>query len=93
MLAGFDGGDCCSCTCETGLYTCGSGGYACLDLAADCAEPSTSFTDDTSETYRSCSDSSFSAGDGYCNDAFNIRDCGESLSVYYPFERTGPFST
>lgn len=39
---GYDGGDCCSCTCTSANYTCGSSSYDCLDPAAatDCAEPS-----------------------------------------------------
>lgn len=40
---GFDGGDCCSCTCESTKYiACGQDGYACVDPEAsfDCLEDS-----------------------------------------------------
>ena len=29
----WDWGDCCPCTCVSGLYTCGVGGYNCLSAA------------------------------------------------------------
>ena len=34
---GWDGGDCCECTCVNGSYSCGQAGYNCLDPAQDCA--------------------------------------------------------
>lgn len=34
---GWDGGDCCECTCVDGSsYSCGEAGYHCLDPAQDC---------------------------------------------------------
>ena len=30
---GWDGGDCCSCTCVSALHTCGENRYDCLDPA------------------------------------------------------------
>ena len=36
----YDGGDCCSCTCEdTPSRTCGQyGGFACIDPSAECVD-------------------------------------------------------
>ncbi len=35
--AGYDGGDCCACTCvPDGLFGCGGFGYACIDPEASC---------------------------------------------------------
>lgn len=37
--AGYDGGDCCSCTCEDApadFYQCGQSGFACVDPDALC---------------------------------------------------------
>lgn len=28
---GYDGGDCCECTCTSGVFECGGGGYDCAD--------------------------------------------------------------
>ncbi|CAM9232379.1 unnamed protein product [Ectocarpus sp. 6 AP-2014] len=36
-VCGYDGGDCCSCTCEPGAFNCG-GGYNCIDPEAVCVE-------------------------------------------------------
>ena len=32
---GYDGGDCCSSTCVSGEYQCGSNGYNCYDCSQD----------------------------------------------------------
>ncbi len=40
-LAGYDGGDCCSCTCDPDTYYgygCGEYGYACIDPEAACVD-------------------------------------------------------
>ncbi|CAN0366422.1 unnamed protein product, partial [Ascophyllum nodosum] len=38
---GFDGGDCCLCTCSHGsYYDCGSNGFTCLDPNVAGVEPS-----------------------------------------------------
>ncbi|CAM9194446.1 unnamed protein product, partial [Laminaria digitata] len=40
--AGYDGGDCCECTCvDTDTFNCGDeefGGFACLDPSAPCVD-------------------------------------------------------
>ncbi|CAM9650954.1 unnamed protein product [Ectocarpus fasciculatus] len=36
-VCGYDGGDCCSCTCEPGDFNCG-GQYNCIDPDAECVE-------------------------------------------------------
>ena len=35
-VCGWDGGDCCECTCTDNSYPCGETGYSCLDPAQDC---------------------------------------------------------
>ena len=51
---GWDGGDCCQDTCESGSYTCGSIGFQCLDP--------------DSSTYAACpAMNSTQYGDGYCD--------------------------
>lgn len=42
-VCGWDGGDCCVCTCIDNDYSCGEAGYSCLDPTQDCS-PSASFT-------------------------------------------------
>lgn len=42
-VCGWDGGDCCECSCIDNIYSCGETGYNCLDPTQDCA-PSASFT-------------------------------------------------
>lgn len=37
VACGWDGGDCCECTCTDNSYTCGEAGYNCLDPTRDCA--------------------------------------------------------
>ncbi|CAM9801872.1 unnamed protein product, partial [Ectocarpus sp. 8 AP-2014] len=35
---GYDGGDCCECTCVDASYSCGNFGFACIDPAAACVD-------------------------------------------------------
>ncbi|CAM9521815.1 unnamed protein product [Ectocarpus sp. 12 AP-2014] len=68
---GFDGGDCCECTCEDGEYTCGQYvGYACIDPDAACVD------DDavTVDMIENCYDPS-SIGNGVCNIQQNNEEC------------------
>ena len=40
-MSGYDGGDCCSCTCVSANFECGTGsngGFACRDPSAQCVE-------------------------------------------------------
>ena len=66
---GYDGGDCCACTCVDGpLYSCGSNGFncdntACLDL-------------DITVRYPECVNGWLSIGDGLCNAENNNQACG-----------------
>ena len=66
---GYDGGDCCACTCVDGpLYSCGSNGLncdntACLDLAI-------------AVLYPECVNGWLSIGDGLCNAKNNNQACG-----------------
>lgn len=39
LVAGYDGGDCCACTCTSGpKYDCVSSDFACVDPGASCLE-------------------------------------------------------
>ncbi len=71
-LAGYDGGDCCSCTCAPDAYwVCGGYGYACIDPEAACV-------DDDDVTDDAIASNCFVAyvGDGLCNAFNNIEVCG-----------------
>ncbi|CAM9647459.1 unnamed protein product [Laminaria digitata] len=37
QACGFDGGDCCECTCWDSEFSCGAKGYNCVDPDAPCA--------------------------------------------------------
>eukprot|EP00904_Undaria_pinnatifida_P003012 jgi/Undpi1/12711/HiC_scaffold_6.g02379.m1 len=83
---GYDGGDCCSCTCvNTEDYTCGeNGGFTCLDPSAECVDDDdddeTTVGDDdsaeseTHDTNGNCVPSFFSDGD--CDLGNNNEECG-----------------
>ncbi|CAM9375903.1 unnamed protein product, partial [Ectocarpus sp. 4 AP-2014] len=71
---GYDGGDCCECTCVDASYTCGYGGFACIDPSAVCVDDD-NITEGIAE---GCSDGGgyvASIGDGYCSDENNIEEC------------------
>lgn len=75
----YDGGDCCSCTCEGedptvcgNLKLFGGGGYDCQDPDAGCEDEDEGSVDrDTG-----CDDGGL--GDGICDDVNNNENCGES---------------
>eukprot|EP00904_Undaria_pinnatifida_P003008 jgi/Undpi1/12708/HiC_scaffold_6.g02376.m1 len=70
---GYDGGDCCECTCVTSSYTCGeNGGYACLDPDAACVDDDDITTLPSSE--EACIEGFLSDGD--CDLTNNIDECG-----------------
>ncbi|CAN0372776.1 unnamed protein product, partial [Ectocarpus fasciculatus] len=59
----YDGGDCCSCDCTDGDYTCGSFGYNCLDVDSSCyGDPQCSWRADL-------------VSDGYCDPDNNNEEC------------------
>lgn len=80
---GYDGGDCCECTCvDSEEHTCGDlveGGFACIDPNAPCADVHEFFfpaADDFegSMTFSSCEDAFI--GDGFCDIDNNNSECG-----------------
>lgn len=74
---GYDGGDCCACTCVDGLEV------ACGSIAYECIDPSVS-SDCVSDGSFECASDFF--GDGDCDDVNNVKDCvydgGGLLRVY-----------
>ena len=84
-LSEYDGGDCCSCTCEnTGVFECGDeshGGFACIDPGADCVDDDDIISnpgDYSFTTTGSCIPAFISDGD--CDPTNNNKDCG---ALYY----------
>ena len=86
---GYDGGDCCECTCvSTANFSCGKeyhGGYTCVDPNAPCfGDDDDTFTptsgDDTNtdDASTSCFDKGIS--DGFCFPDNNNEACGETTS-------------
>ncbi|CAN0319675.1 unnamed protein product [Ectocarpus sp. 8 AP-2014] len=68
---GYDGGDCCECTCVSeGEYECGAGGYACIDPAAECVNDD----DVTFQIASTCVADMI--GDAYCDEPNNVEECG-----------------
>lgn len=64
---GFDGGDCCSCTCvNTTLHSCSESDLDCV--YPECTEPAATSEDET------CEESWI--GDGYCDEINNTPSCG-----------------
>ena len=85
VSSGYDGGDCCECTCvSTSDYTCGEhGGYFCLDPGANCVG------DDDVTTLSSYAGSCIDefAADGDCDPINNNEGCGASrLVIAYPWD-------
>ncbi|CAN0440595.1 unnamed protein product, partial [Pylaiella littoralis] len=68
---GYDGGDCCSCTCvDTEYYTCGNNGFACIDPEATCVDDD----DITVEMIENCG-WVYGIGNGYCDQDNNKAEC------------------
>ena len=66
---GFDGGDCCSCTCVDGpYYSCGISGFQCEDPA--CFDPA------VVAEFPDCTGDWIQIGDGVCNADTNVASCG-----------------
>lgn len=82
LSSGYDGGDCCSCTCVAPAdddrntwyadddYTACGNGFACIDPEAECVDDD----DITTGVLANCD--SVSVGDGYCNVENNVPECG-----------------
>ncbi|CAM9621229.1 unnamed protein product, partial [Laminaria digitata] len=81
---GYDGGDCCECTCvDTREYTCGHrthGGFSCLDPSAPCVDDDdvTALPDDSLDSTRPTSQGCIPSyiSDGDCDRQYNTEDCG-----------------
>ena len=93
--SGYDGGDCCQCTCVSNRdILCGEAfGFACLDPSAPCVDDDDVTAlpeDDTPSTYTySYTTSGFTStfscatsflSDGDCDSINNKKDCGGSGS-------------
>lgn len=70
-LCGYDGGDCCGCTCvdgsgRLGPVVCGTNGFVCLDPAC----PGEAFQ------YPNCTGDAYSMANGYCDAENNNAMCG-----------------
>ena len=77
---GFDGGDCCECTCFVVDVPCNRTGAAfdCQDpdASTDCSPTASSTVDSTSASaYSGCAGYIPDIKNGYCNDANNNADC------------------
>ncbi|CAM9166931.1 unnamed protein product, partial [Hapterophycus canaliculatus] len=74
-LCDYDGGDCCSCTCDDARAsdngnTCGNDGYQCIDPSAECVDDD----DVSSAMVFACSVEYI--GDGDCHPQNNMEICG-----------------
>eukprot|EP00752_Nemacystus_decipiens_P007555 g6749.t1 len=66
---GYDGGDCCECTCVDGpVYSCGITGFDCQDPA--CFDPA------VVAEFPNCTADWIQIGDGFCNSDTNVASCG-----------------
>eukprot|EP00903_Cladosiphon_okamuranus_P014629 g13565.t1 len=71
-LCGYDGGDCCSCTCEKDVdYQCREDDFACIDPSAPCVDDD----DVTVDLVENC-DYVQGIGDGWCHMGNNNAGCG-----------------
>ena len=88
-MSGYDGGDCCECTCvSTDDFTCGDssdGGYTCVDPGALCFVDGDATTnpepEPTSPETAYATSPSFmgdNVADGICDAGSNNEECGGS---------------
>ena len=67
---GYDGGDCCECTCEdTQDNSCGVNGYSCIDPNSGCTNP-------LAVQFPSCTGTIKDMGNGKCDSSLNNENCG-----------------
>ena len=67
---GYDGGDCCECTCTDGPdYSCADNHFLCLDPASGCVDP-------IRVLYSNCTGDLAESANGFCQDFNNNEDCG-----------------
>ena len=89
--SGYDGGDCCECTCvSTSEHTCGDeefGGFECLDPKAQCSDDADHVVPDHHDDSSPCLDHFI--GDGDCDSANNNEECGKSKFLNLRRRRTG----
>ncbi|CAN0196406.1 unnamed protein product, partial [Hapterophycus canaliculatus] len=77
---GWDGGDCCPCTCReysSWSTTCGYYGYDCMDPEAPntCSTESPTPSPAASTDYPECEGAIYSIGNGYCEYYNNNEEC------------------
>lgn len=98
LSSGYDGGDCCECTCvSTAFFTCGSedyGGFACVDPSAPCVDDD-DFIPGGDDFLFDYDDDLFSSSftfepciddfiaDGDCDSTNNNEECGGSKVFSY----------
>lgn len=69
LACGYDGGDCCECTCTDGpVHSCGANGFSCEDQA--CFDPA------VAAQYPNCTGNWLTIGDGLCTAENNNIPCG-----------------
>ena len=67
---GYDGGDCCECTCaDEPDYSCADNHFVCLDPASGCVNP-------IKALYSNCTGDLAEFANGFCQDLNNNEDCG-----------------
>lgn len=80
MAPGYDGGDCCECTCvSTEAFTCGDEAFACVDPSASCVDDeddATSLESDAEGPTSLCLAGNVS--NGVCDPDNNNVECGEA---------------
>lgn len=70
QVCGFDGGDCCDCTCSDVVYACDPRLSFCLDPSAPC------YDQDAADVYSQCTDDLMEdVGDGTCDSDSNLEAC------------------
>ncbi|CAM9555644.1 unnamed protein product, partial [Hapterophycus canaliculatus] len=69
-ILGYDGGDCCACTCESAEFSCGD--FACVDPDAPCVDDD----DITIAVAENCGSPS-DIGNGVCEQYNNKAECGK----------------
>lgn len=75
LASGYDGGDCCVCTCTSGpKFSCGISDFECVDPGASCIQEINGGTSPITECDLGL------AADAYCDLVNNNEECGASRS-------------